>query len=151
VADCVVSSVLQSGTDVYLKPLIDAYVAGIVTSNYAERIQILYYKLIKTPQNDHYLQYLRFFHGGSVAGPPGLGQENQPVPMLVPALVQAIARAAEGAPVEELLDLVSKLPVEVRDRFRAWILANWAQSSPRLLADEVTQAISSRSPTGDDV
>jgi len=67
VADCVISSVLQSGANVYLRPLLDAYVAGVTTANYAERIRILCYKLIKVPEHDHYRQNLKYFRGGSIA------------------------------------------------------------------------------------
>ena len=151
VADIVLSSVLQSGADVPLKPLLEMYVGGIVASNYGDRIKVLCYKLVKVPENDHYLHDLRVLRGGSVAGPLGPGEEEQAVPLLVRALVQAVSRAAEWAPAAELLGLVSKLRSDLRDRFRALTLANWAEQSPRLLVDEVTSAISSRNPTGDDI
>src|SRR6266571_2203300 len=73
------------------------------------------------------------------------------LPSLLRALVESLRRAAEFTAVPELLEAVSALPADLRDRLRAWILATWGGTAPRLLIDEVTQAISSRHPTGDDL
>ncbi len=51
----------------------------------------------------------------------------------------------------ELLEAVSALPADLRDRLGAWILASGGGAEPRLLIGEVTEAISSRRPTGDDL
>jgi hypothetical protein len=150
VADTVISSVVQSGVDVYLKPLLDRYVRGITAENQAGRVQILCFKLRKVPQSDRHRQDLVLFRGGSITDPPGHG-EDAPFPSLVRALVESLRRAAEFTAVPELLETVSALPADLRDRLRAWILATWGGTAPRLLIDEVTQAISSRHPTGDDL
>lgn len=150
VADTVISSVVQSGADVYLQPLLDRYVRGITAENQAARVQILCFKLKQVPQSDHHRQGLVLFRGGFIADPPGHGKDD-PFPSLVRALLGAIRRAAEFTAVPELLETVSALPADLRNRLRAWILATWGDTEPRVLINEVTQAITSRRPTGDDL
>jgi hypothetical protein len=150
VADTVISSVVQSGVDVYLKPLLDSYVNGVTAENQAGRIRILCFKIMKVPQGDRHRRDLVLFRGGSIADPPGHG-EDEPFPSLVRALVGALGRAAEFTAVPELLGAVSALPADLRDRLRAWILATWGGTDPHVFIKEVAQAISSRRPTGDDL
>jgi hypothetical protein len=150
VADTVISSAVQSGADLYLKPLLDSYIRGVTAENHAARVQILCFKLNKVPPSDHHRQDLVYFRGGSIADPPSIGEDDL-FPSLVRALVQAVSRAAEFTAVPELLETVAALPADLLNRLRAWILANWGDTEPPVLIDEVTQAISSRRPTGDDL
>jgi hypothetical protein len=150
VADQVISSVVQAGVDLYLKPLLDTYVKGATAHNQAARVQILCFKLRKVPGSDHRRREFVSFRGGSIADPLGHG-EDDPFPSLIRALVGALHRASESATVPELLEWMDVLPADLRDRLRAWILGNWGTTTPHLMIDEVTQAISSRSPTGDDL
>jgi hypothetical protein len=105
---------------------------------------------MKVPESDHHRRDLMLFRGGSIADPLGHG-EDDPFPSLVRALVETLRRASEFTAVSELLEGVSALPADLRNRLRAWILAIWGETTPRLLIDEVAQAISSRRPTGDDL
>ena len=150
VADQVISSVVQSGVDLYLRPLLDTYVKGVTAENQAARVQILCFKLMKVPESDHRRRGLMLFRGGSIADPLGHG-EDDPFPSLVRVLVETLRRASEFTAVPELLKEVSALPADLRNRLRAWILATCGGTTPHLLVDEVTQAISSRSPSGDDL
>jgi hypothetical protein len=150
VADQAVSSVIQAGVDLYLTPLLDSYAKGVTAENHAARVQILCYKLVKVPGSDRHRRDLVLFRGGSITDPPDHG-EDDPFPSLIRALVESLRRAAEFTTVSELLEAVSALPADLRDRLRAWILGTWEGATPGLLTDEVTQAISSRAPTGDDL
>jgi hypothetical protein len=150
VADQVISSVVQSGVDLYLRPLLDTYVKGVTAENQAARVQILCFKLMKVPESDHHRRGLMLFRGGSITDPLGPGKDD-PFPFLVRGLVECLRRAAQFTAVTELLEGVSALSADLRNRLRAWILATWGDSTPRLLIDEVAQAIPSRSPTGDDL
>jgi hypothetical protein len=150
VADQVISSMVRFGIDLYLKPLLDSYVAGVTAENQAVRMRILCFKLMKIPSSDRHRRDLGHFRGGAIADPPGHGEDDL-FPSLVRALVESMSRAAEFTAVPELLEAVAMLAPDLRDRLRAWILATWGGATPRLLIDEVTQALPSRHPTGDDL
>jgi hypothetical protein len=150
VADTVISGVMQSGVDLYLKPLLNSYVSGVTAENQAGRVQILCFKLMRVPRDDRHRRDLRVLRAGSIADPPGHGEDDL-FPSLLRALVEVLRRAAEFTAVPELLEAVSALPADLRDRLRAWILASGGGAEPRLLIGEITEAISSRRPTGDDL
>jgi hypothetical protein len=129
-------------------PLLDHYANGVTTDNYGERIRLLCFKLGRIPESDSHLP-----RSGSIADPPEHGRED-PFPSLLQCLVQALSAAEEFVNVRNLLDLldaVTVLPTAMLDRLRSWILATFGASESQLLAYEVSQAITSRLPTGDDV
>ena len=146
--DVVVSRALQSSIEVYLKPLLDTYVSGVTTSTYIDRIRLLCYKLNKVPEQDK-LSFLAF-RGGAIADPIQFREEDI-FPSLLRAFLDSLRRAADFATAPELLDAVDALPTDIRDRIRAWVLATWGSSMLDLMIAEITDAISRRSPTGDDL
>ena len=150
VADMVLSGMSQPGYRASLKPLLDTYVAGVTAANLADRIRILCFKLRKVPPADHHRRELAIVRYGSIADLPAFG-ENDLFPSLVRALTEAICRASEFTGAEALLNAVSQVPDDLRGRVRSWILATWGGAEPGILIDEVTQAIGTRRPTGDDL
>ena len=149
--DQVISSVMQTGIDVYLIPLLDHYAKGVTRDTYSERIQLLCFKLSRIGSDDIHLP-----PRGSIADPPEystdvvLGKDVL-FASLRRCLVQALSEAGEFVKAGDLLDAVSILPTAMRERFRSWILATFGFSDGQLLVNEVFQAIKSRLPTGDDV
>jgi hypothetical protein len=75
VADQVINSALQSGVQVYLRPLLDHYAKGVTTDTYADRIRLLCIKLGRIGEHDSHLRNLEFFRSGSVTDPPDYGRE----------------------------------------------------------------------------
>jgi hypothetical protein len=151
VADTVLSGLIQSGDNAYIKPLLEAYVTGITAENLALRIKILCLKLGKIPLDDRHRRDLTLFRQGSIAEPASPPGENDLFPSLVWALVEATRRAAEFTGVRALVDAVSMLPDDLGHRMHVWILATWGGTEPSMLIEGVTQAILTRRPTGDDL
>jgi hypothetical protein len=149
-ADQVINSAMQPGVSVYLRPLLDHYAKGVTTDTYADRIQLLCFKVGRISEDDRHLRNLSFLRSGSITDPPDYGLEDL-LPSLLRCLVGAVTAASEFVSVRDLLDAISQLSTVIRSRFRSWILASWGVSDGQLLADEVFQAIGSRPPTGDDV
>jgi hypothetical protein len=147
VVDVVVSSALQSSAEVYLNPLLTTYVSGVTATTWADRIRLLCYKLKKVPEQD---KLSLMYRSGSITDPVEFGEED-PFPSLLRALLESLRRAAGFATDAELLDAVDALPLDIRDRIRAWVLATWDSPMPELMIAEITGAISRRSPTGDDL
>ena len=143
--DQVINSAMQSGVEVYFSPLLDHYAKGVTADTYGPRIRLLCFKLRRIPESDSHLA--RY---GSITDSPEHGGQDL-FPSLLRCLVQALNVAGQFVSVHDLLEAISTLPTAMRDRFRPWILATHVVSDCQLLIDEVSQAIKSRPPTGDDV
>jgi len=151
VADHVLNNTRGIGAWVYLEPLLRSLVDGINADNYAARLKLLSYKLRSIPEDDYGRRYFNNLRrGGSISDPPAPHRHDW-FDALLHTLVESLRRAAERVDLRDLLDAISPLPTDIGDRVRAWLLGNTSPTEPRHLISEVTHAIASRDPTGDDL
>lgn len=135
----------------FVNPLLDQISAGINEDNSRRRIDILVYKIQSLPEDDRLLRKFRWQPSGSVADIPRSARDDRSR-LLLSCLLRLLESAWAWTPATGLLDAFDRLPDSgLRQRLRAWVLANAPDVAPSLIADEIEQTISSRSPTGDDV
>ena len=135
----------------FVNPLLDQMSAGINEENSQRRIDILVYKIRSLPRDDRLLRRLRWQPYGSIAETPRSAQDDRSR-LLLSCLLHLLESAWAWTAASDLLDALDRLPdSSLRQRLRAWILANAPDADSRLITDEIEQAISSRMPTGDDV
>ncbi len=135
----------------FVNPLLDQVSAGINEDNSQRRMDILVYKIRSLPENDRLLRRLRWQPSGSMADIPRSARDDRSR-LLLSCLLRLLEGAWAWTPASGLLDALDRLPDSgLRQRLRAWVLANAPDVAPSLIADEIEHAISSRSPTGDDV
>ena len=123
---------------------------GVTEENAERRIRLLCYKLRSVPPNDFDLRSLQSDRSGSIADSDSTRQYER-VPALVACSIETVTKSLEWVPLGDLMALVGLMPDGLSERTRAWILTRVPSATPRVLIDEVTHAISSRPPTGDDL
>ena len=156
------SALVEDLADVILNPgnwaaahfaerLLEPVSSGINEDNSQRRIAILVYKLRSLPDNDRLLWKLRSQRSGSIADTPRSSRDDRSRSLLS-CLVRLLESAWAWTSAGELLDALSTLPeTSLRQRLRAWVLANAPDADPGLIVDEIGHAIASRLPTGDDL
>ncbi len=130
--------------------LADHLVAGVNEHNALARLNMLCFKLKAVDVYDYTLMRLCGETRGSVAEADELAHKDRS-PVLVSCLVSVVRASWGRASVRKILETLSVLPDRLRERYRAWALAEAPEADVELLIAEVEQAIGSRSPTGDDV
>lgn len=150
VADRVLDEAAWPGASVYPEPLLRSLVDGTNTQNFAARLRLLCYKLRSVPEEDHHRRFFEWERGGSVSDRPE-PHERDRFSILLYTLVESLQRVAEEVDLADLLEAISPLPTDVGGRVRAWLLGGVSSVEPRLLVGEVSRAVASRYPTGDDV
>lgn len=144
VAEIVLDGAAWDRASLYPEPLLHSFVAGLTSENYTTRIKLLCYKLRKVPQDNLDRQYF-------------LGDEILPYRRRVPfyalleTLVESLKKSFEWAPFDDLLQAMSPLPDDIKNRVRTWLLGAVGSVEPENLISEVAGAISSRYPTSDDL
>lgn len=130
--------------------LADHFVAGINEHNAHARLNVLCCKLRAEDPDRYLLGRLRWDQRGMIAelGEP-VREERSPV--LVSCLVSLLRRVWELMPIQEVLETLEGLPEGLRERSRAWVLAEAPKVDSELLVSEVERSIGARSPSGDDV
>ena len=135
----------------FAQELLETISAGVNEDNSQRRIAILVHKLRKLPDNDHLLWNLKSQPSGSIADTPTYSHDDRS-PSLLSCLIRLLESAWAWTSAGELLDALGTLPeTSLRQRLRAWVLANAPDAAPGLIVDEIEHAIASRSPTGDDL
>ena len=135
----------------FVEPLLDQISAGINEGNSQRRITILAYKIRSLPNDDWLLRKLEWKRSGSIADTRGSSREDR-TRLLLSCLLRLLESAWAWTPARDLLDTLDALPDSgLRQRLRAWVLANASAVDPSLIIEEIGHAISSRAPTGDDV
>ena len=124
---------------------------GINEDNSQRRIAMLVYKLHPLPDNDRLLRKLRSQRSGSIADTPRYSRDDRSRSLLS-CLIRLLESAWAWTSAGELLRALGTLPeTSLRQRLRAWVLANAPDAHTDLIVDEIEHAIASRSPTGDDL
>ena len=123
---------------------------GATKENAERRIRLLCYKIRLVPPGDFDLWSLQHDASGSIADSDST-REYERVPALLACLIETVTKSLEWVPLSNLMALVGLMPGGLSERMRVWILARVPSANPQVLIDEITHAISSRSPTGDDL
>ena len=134
----------------YAKPLMRQLSGGVNEGNACRRVRLLCYKMRSVTEDSWSLHNLTWDSSGSVTDHDEFVGEDR-FAALLRCFVDALEKAWVWVPVGELLGLLGDLPPVVLQRLRAWVLGHAPNVDPALLVREVEQAISSRSPTGDDL
>ena len=156
------SALVEDLADVILNPgswaaarfaeqLLEPISTGVNEDNSQRRIAIVVYKLGSLPDDDWLLWKLKSQPSGSIVDTPSYSHDDRSRSLLS-CLIRLLESAWAWTSAGELLDALSTLPeTSLRQRLRAWVLANAPDADPGLIVDEIEHAIASRSPTGDDV
>ena len=131
-------------------PLLKQLADGVSQANSRRRIELVCHKIRSIPEDDLDLWSLRWDPSRSIAD-AGDNDSQDRVPALLSCLTDMVARSWGWIPAENLLEAALLLPDDLSQRLRAWILARAPNVSDALLGDEITAAIASRFPTGDDL
>ncbi len=123
---------------------------GATEENVERRIRLLCYKIRSVSPDDFGLWSLQHGASGSIADSDS-AREYERVPALLACLIETVTKSLEWVPLSNLMALVGLMPDGLSERTRVWILARVPSVNPQILIDEVTRAISSRCPTGDDL
>ena len=123
---------------------------GAAEENAERRIRLLCYKIRSVSPDGFDLWFLQHDAAGSIADSDST-REYERVPALLACLIETVTKSLEWVPLSNLMALIGLMPDGLSERMRAWVLARVPNVNPRVLIDEVTHAISSRSPTGDDL
>ena len=123
---------------------------GVTEENAERRIRLLCYKIRSVPPDDVDLWSVQSDRSGSIADPNSPRQYER-VPALLACLIETVKKSLEWVPLSNLIAFVGLMPDGLSERMRAWILTRVSSANLRVLIDEVTHAISSRPPTGDDL
>ena len=135
----------------FAEQLLEPISTGINEDNSQRRIAILVYKLRSLPDNDWLLWKLKSQPSGSIADTPEYSLDDRSRSLLS-CLIRLLGSAWAWMSAGELLNALRSLPeTSLRQRLRAWVLANAPDADPGLIVDEIEHAIASRSPTGDDL
>lgn len=131
-------------------PLLKQLADGVSEVNARRRIELVCHKIRSVPEDDLDIWSRRHDPSGSIAD-LGDSDSQDRFPALLSCLTDIVARSWGWIPPENLLEAALLLPDDLSQRLRAWILARAPNVSDTLLGDEITAAIASRFPTGDDL
>jgi hypothetical protein len=133
-----------------VEPLVRPFTTGVTAENYVGRIRLLCFKLGAVPADDRSRRYFGADRGGSIADRAGFFEHDH-FSVLLYALIECLTQALNAVEVVGVLDAIKCLPSDVVDRVRVWVLAQGPAIEPTARIAEITRAIGSRQPTGDDL
>jgi hypothetical protein len=148
VADIVLERSDWNDTAFFVNPLMQALCGGINATNALKRVGLLCFKLRQVPEENHHRQSFAYTQDRFDDVPDYARRE--PFYVLLQALGKALVAAAAVIPVAEILRTCAQLPDDLLSRARAWLLAEAPTVDVSTMVAEVSQAITSRSPTADD-
>ena len=134
----------------FVEPLLEQMSAGANEDNSQRRVSILVHKIRSLSDDDQLLRRLKWRRSGSIADTPARHSRDDRSWALLSCLLRLLESAWTWTPASDLLDHLDGLPDSLRQRLRAWVLANAPDADAALIIDEIEQAISTRLPTGDD-
>jgi hypothetical protein len=138
----------QSRAGGFTEEATGALVDGMTHENASARIHLLVRKLSTSPEAEYLmLSATRFGRVEQVAD--GGHSETE---ALLKGLIQAVRRARQiGVPTGQVLALFEPIPGALLARLRAWVLTEATDVSDQMRVTEIAEAVTKRSPTGDDV
>ena len=133
----------------YADPVLEQLVKGLNDANAARRVQLLCWKLGAVGEDEGSRRQLAYERAGSIDDWRDDSEDR--FSSLLTALVHALKRTFDSIPLSQMLRMVEDFPDAVRCRVRSWLLANAPTVDPTDIIDELTLAIATRDPTGDDL
>ncbi len=134
----------------FVDPVVERFVNGVEADNAKDRLRLLCFKLCAIDDSDRSMRRFAYERAGSIADRTGQDRDDR-FTVLLAALVDAMERAQQWLPWDEMLAIVVELPPPIASRVRAWLLGTNPDVDTVRLIDELTRAIGERSPTGDDL
>jgi len=123
---------------------------GVTAGNWTVRVELLIQKIRAIEDDDHFLQMLEFQRAGSIADRPEVYDDDRSAALLG-ALIEILASSrAAGVPGQDLLAVIGTLRTELLPRVRCWLLSELDDVNLDVLVAEVSDAIRTRRPCGDD-
>ncbi len=136
-------------SQVYVTKFMSAYCSGVNRHNGLRRLKILAYRVSDVPEEE--LNYALFVMQNASLGDYAAGESERGIlPVLLGGMASFLKTLVATCPSSDLLTSVSPLPVSVRERARAFILANSHDVEISSIAQELASAISKRDPLADD-
>ena len=135
----------------FAEPLLEQISAGANEDNSRRRISILVHKIRSLSDDDRLPRKLKWRRSGSIADTPARSSRDDRSWALLSCLLRLLGSAWAWTPASDLLDHLDSLPDSLRQRLRAWVLANAPDANAELIINEIEHAISTRLPTGDDL
>lgn len=135
----------------FVEPLLEQISAGANEDNCRRRVSVLVHKIRLFSEEDRLLRNLKWRRSGSIADTPTRSSRDDRSRVLLSCLLRLLECAWAWTPASDLLDHLDGLPDSVRQRLRAWLLANAPAADAALISNEIEHAISTRLPTGDDL
>ncbi|GGT29286.1 hypothetical protein GCM10010271_36590 [Streptomyces kurssanovii] len=136
-------------SQVYVKNFMSAYCSEVTQNNGLRRVKILAYRISDVPEEE--LNYALFVMQNASLGEYAADESERGVlPTLLGGMASCLNTLAETCAPGDLLASVSPLPDSVRERARAFILANSQDAEIESITQELTSAIAKRDPLADD-
>src|SRR5665648_1126460 len=133
-----------------VQEIAERLVAGIDKANGVARFRLLAQKL-KAPRTDRdRWQWMTLGRGGSIAD-RSIDAAHTHTEVLIAAVVQAAGACRAAVGVEAIDGELERLPAELEDRVRSWLLATDPGVDPAAMAASLERSISIRSPSLDDI
>jgi hypothetical protein len=151
VADVVLNASCPIDTWTKRHSAIEPLVAGTAEDNWRERASVVASKLARVSADEVERMGRIVFNDGSIADEDQYPDYAGPFELLRESFVGIAERAiAVGVEHSELLTVIDKMPGDLANRFRTWVLTHAGASS----ADRITElirSIATRRPCSDDV
>ncbi len=132
----------------FVEELVAAFVRGITSDNAAGRARLLCHKLRHIPAEDLNLRMLSY--STAPLAESAESRADEPLPLLLGALTEALRSAAATLPLDEALVALDGLPGVLRARVRTWLLATVPEVPREVVVQELLTAVRTREATGDD-
>ncbi|MFD3740356.1 hypothetical protein [Streptomyces sp. NPDC058629] len=136
-------------SQVYVKNFMNTYRLGLNQNNGLRRLKILSYRISDVPEEE--LNHALFIMQNSSLGEYVADESGRGIlPTLLGAIASCLKTLVETCASGDLLASVSPLPDSVRERAKAFVLANSRDTDIALINQEVASAIGKRDPLVDD-
>jgi hypothetical protein len=136
-------------SQVYVTKFMSAYCSGVNQHNGLRRLKILAYRISDVPEKE--LNYALFVMQNASLGDYTADESERGIlSTLLGGMASCLKALVATCPPRDLLASVSPLPVPVRERARAFILANSHDVDIASITQELTSAIAKRDPLADD-
>ncbi|MFE0772617.1 hypothetical protein [Streptomyces sp. NPDC058861] len=136
-------------SQVYLKKFMSTYCSGVAQINGLKRLKILAYRISDVPEDE--INYALFVMQNTSLGEYSADESERGIlPTLLGGMASCLKTLVATCESSDLLASVSPLPDPVRERARAFILANSQDAEVESINQELASAIAKRDPLADD-
>jgi hypothetical protein len=134
----------------YVDPVLEALLEGVGPANAIQRLQLVCWKIAAIREDEDERRWLLADQAGSLGELEPDGPDDR-YGSLLATLTRMTVGVLACVPVEGVLDVASSLPEDVELRFRPWVLSKAPNVDIGLILNEMSAAIRTREPFGDDL